>query len=142
MAEHVPNNPAGRFLRIAEAMRDPARRGKSSRDQWADLLGTANNDYPTLMRRISDVATLAQAVNIAAQKLDSLDPRHLVGWFPKFFQPWDTFNFGVGFEHFAAPLDETLIALLNITSDLLSRQRPEAVKEGHSSKTVSLIQLA
>lgn len=92
---------------------------------WADLLGVKSDDYPGLMRRIGDVATMAQAASVAAQKLDMIDPRHLVGWVPKFFQPWQNFNLGATFELFAGPVDDTVISLLNITSDLLARQRPE-----------------
>jgi hypothetical protein len=125
MEEQTPNNPAGRFLQIAERMIDAGRRGKNSREQWADLLGVRNDDYPNLMRRIGDVAGMEQAVSAAAQKLDAIDPRHLIGWFPKFFRPWQDFNFSGGFEHFSNPVDETVIALLNITNDLLSRHRPE-----------------
>ena len=62
--------------------------------------------------------------NLSAS-LCSVDVSAVPNGLPKFFGPWANFNFGVEFGHFAAPVDETVIALLNITNDLLRRQRAE-----------------
>jgi hypothetical protein len=121
----LPNNPAARLLSLYSAGRQSDLPSKKSQKVWAELLDVPENDLPLLLKRIGQVAGLAQDVKEKTSRLKGLKPENLITWIPKTLGPFRNFNLDNQFQHFLTPVDENVMSLLQICSDALDNQLPE-----------------
>ena len=135
-----PDNPAGRLLSILEraVSLDQEWKQKSARESWAQVLEINPNDAPSVLRGIANVVNLPADITDAVKKLKGLDPKNLIGWIPKFLEPWSQMNLDVQFGGFMKTVDETMLSLLRICDDLLRNQAPEPIAPEEQLKQIHI----
>lgn len=132
---HKSNNPAGRLLEIVNS-------GKSHNgnrpviDIWSEILTTPASDYSLLIRRIGHVMDLPSQIKSAMEGLEEYNPNIYLKWLPNVENAFRAVHFQMQWSQFISNFDGTVIYGLEISSDLLSRKRPELVADQGTLKSI------
>ena len=123
MIKHT-DNPAGRLFLILKKAKKIDKQTKM-KNAWAEILGVESKDSAELLRKIGKVNQLPFDIKKGVKSIDDQDHELYLRGLGKVENALGNINFNSSWNGFLNIIDDTTVASLEFTSNLLSRENGE-----------------
>ena len=130
------NNPAGRLGSILKAANSMNDKSVAAKVAWAEILETALDNIPLLLRRLGQVMELPEVVRQQIMRQKDIDQEVYLKWLPKVQRAFGNTNLKAPLSTFTDPIDEAALDGLDFCADLLSRKMPEKILDKGVLKSI------